>query len=145
MNRNVVLCGLLIVAAVVCVKATPSNHGVGGEIEADVNDAAIKAAAEFVMHTANTNHCNGLCASLKREGNLRLLEIVSAKTQVVAGTLYKLELLLEDEKKQQVRIRKLKEHVGSNPTLRKSVPRMFSVGRNPCLPGIRIHRMDGRI
>ncbi|GIL80792.1 hypothetical protein Vretimale_9098 [Volvox reticuliferus] len=97
---------VLLLASGVFVNATSKHdehhRGLGAVIEADVNDPAIKAAADYVTSTANKNNCNGLCASLKRHGNLRLLEIVSAKTQVVAGTLYKMELLLADEKGQQV-------------------------------------------
>jgi hypothetical protein len=95
------VCGLLLMSGV-CVKAAFEN-GIGGVFEAGVTDPAVVEAAKYVTASANSNHCNGLCASLKREGDLKLVEVVSAKTQVVAGTLYKMELLVEDQKGQKVR------------------------------------------
>ncbi|EFJ40025.1 hypothetical protein VOLCADRAFT_100234 [Volvox carteri f. nagariensis] len=100
-----IFCTLILFSSA-WVKATADtgdqHHGLGAVVEADVDNPAIRDAADYVTRTANTNNCNGLCASLKRTGKLKLLEILSAKTQVVAGILYKMELLLEDEKGQQV-------------------------------------------
>ncbi|GIL58288.1 hypothetical protein Vafri_13367 [Volvox africanus] len=98
----IALCSFLVLSGV-CMEAT-SDHGglAGGIMEVDAEDPGIKAAADYVVSAANTNSCNGLCSSLNRGGELKLVKILSAKTQVVAGVMYNLELLLEDENGQQV-------------------------------------------
>ncbi|GIL79325.1 hypothetical protein Vretimale_16519 [Volvox reticuliferus] len=101
-NYFFVLCSFILLSGV-CIKAT-SDHSsaLGGIVDVDAENPGIKAAADYVVSAANTNNCNGLCSSLKREGKLQLVKILSAKTQVVAGVMYNLELLLEDENGHQV-------------------------------------------
>ena len=75
---------------------------VGGVSPIDVHDPEVQAAAQFVVQSANTNGCNGLCSGIAKTGNLTLVSITSANSQVVAGALYRLELVLADTKGAQV-------------------------------------------
>ncbi|PNW84216.1 hypothetical protein CHLRE_04g225650v5 [Chlamydomonas reinhardtii] len=87
---------LIALAAFVMLNAATATI-VGGSSKAAVSDPDVVHAANFVVSSANTNACSGLCAGLQKEGELKLVKVLSASTQVVAGVNVHLELLMADD------------------------------------------------
>lgn len=90
-----------LIAFTACVAAMEGPRP-GGTSPVDVADAGVQSAAKFVLQSANKNECNGLCANINKTGELKLVEVKSATSQVVAGILYNLELIFADEDGNQV-------------------------------------------
>ncbi|KXZ48016.1 hypothetical protein GPECTOR_31g380 [Gonium pectorale] len=89
----------LLTAILACALMASSMGSVmvGGKSPVKVDDEGVASAAQFVLAAANgPSSCSGLCAGLREDGELKLVKVVSATSQVVAGVQYHLELLMED-------------------------------------------------
>lgn len=65
---------LIALAAFVMLNAATATI-VGGSSKAAVSDPDVVHAANFVVSSANTNACSGLCAGLQKEGELKLVKV----------------------------------------------------------------------
>ncbi|KAG2485140.1 hypothetical protein HYH03_016126 [Edaphochlamys debaryana] len=96
----------LQLALVGCLTLVMAASGMGmmagGVSKADVSNPEIQQAAGFVLSSVNSGQCAGLCAGLDAGGKLKLLKVVSASSQVVAGMNYQMELLMENAEGKQI-------------------------------------------